>query len=178
MKNLKEIQKIEGRVYFINRPNVDTDQIIPAKYLTGVSISGLGPHLFEDLDLPGFNHRDPEFIAASVLVAQENFGCGSSREHAVWALEANGFKVVIAPSFARIFRQNMFNRGLLAIGISSDEIDDIFSDRWQHCVIDFGVMSLTFQTREKIKTYDFQLGDFEKTLVIRGGLVGFVVDRY
>src|SRR5580658_8821731 len=97
----------------IDRANIDTDQIIPARYLTGISKSGLGQHLF--LGMPG----GPEMLAAhpeaKVIVARENFGCGSSREHAVWALQDRGFKAVIAPSFGRIFHENAYANGVIPI---------------------------------------------------------------
>lgn len=173
--------RIQGKVYFFDRANIDTDQIIPAKYLTGVSISGLGSHLFEDLDLPGFDREESLFKEATILVAGDNFGCGSSREHAVWALEDNGFRVVIAPSFARIFRQNMFNRGLLAIELPTDQTAEIFASRWENCRIDLESMTLTFwsgKEQSSGKTYSFRLGDFDKTLFLEGGLVGFAVRNY
>lgn len=175
--------EIQGKVYFIDRANIDTDQIIPAKYLTGVSIDGLGPHLLEDLDVPGFDPQDPRFKEATILVTRENFGCGSSREHAVWALEANSFQVVIASSFARIFRQNMFNRGLLAIELLEHQIDWLFAAQMENCSIDLDKMKLRFwfsdgKGAEKKEIRDFQLTDFDKTLVLQGGLVGFAVENY
>jgi len=172
--------RIKGKVYFLNRPNIDTDQIISAKYLDVVSISGLGEHLFEDLDLPGFNPEDPVFKEASVLVTRDNFGCGSSREHAVWALEDNGFQVVIAPSFARIFRQNMFNRALLAIELPEHTIQSIFEGKWQRCEVDLTKMEVRFAQPDAPfgPAYDFQLTDFDKNLVLQDGLVGFVARSY
>lgn len=169
--------KIQGKVYFLDRANVDTDQIIPAKHLTGISISGLGPHLFEDLDMPGFNRSDPNFQEAIILVAQENFGCGSSREHAVWALEANGFNAVIAPSFARIFRQNMFNRGLLAIEISQSQIDQMFNTSSQivNCEIDLNEKQIKCNNG---LIFCFSLDGFAERLVREDGLVGFVAKNY
>lgn len=171
----------KGRVYFLDRPNIDTDQIISAKYLDVVSISGLGKHLFEDLDLPGFNPEDPAFKEATILVTRDNFGYGSSREHAVWALEDNGFQVVIAPSFARIFRQNMFNRALLAIELPSDCIDKIFNSSWEWCEVNLGTMQVEFwsgRDRNINAVYPFHLTDFDKNLVLQGGLVGFVSRNY
>ncbi|MBU0547028.1 MAG: 3-isopropylmalate dehydratase small subunit [Patescibacteria group bacterium] len=171
----------KGQVYLLDRLNIDTDQIISAKYLTGITMNGLGLNLFEDLDLPGFDRKEPAFKEATILVARENFGCGSSREHAVWALEDSGFQAVIASSFARIFRQNMFNRGLLAIELSAEQIDEIFVNKWKNCLIDLKTMTLTFwsdENRSEKKTCSFQLADFDKQLVLEGGLVGFVVKHY
>lgn len=118
-----------GYAYFIDRSDINTDEIIPAKYLTEISKRALQPHLLEDLILDGkeFDTTAPAFQQAEVLVTRSNFGCGSSREHAVWALEVNGINVVIGESFARIFRQNMFNCGILAIELSAADIDRLFS---------------------------------------------------
>lgn len=173
-------EEIKGRVYFLDRENVDTDQIIPARHLDVVTIKGLGEHLFEDLDLPGFSPEDPAFKEASILVSRDNFGCGSSREHAVWALEDNGFQVVIAPSFARIFRQNMFNRALLAIELPGSIIQSAFEEQWQRCVVDLEKMEIAFVSAgaPSDSVHSFQLTDFDKNLVLQGGLVGFVVRNY
>ena len=108
-----------GQVLFFDRSDVNTDEIIPAKYLTEISKEALKPHLLEDLTLDGFDPAGEALRRAEVIVTRKNFGCGSSREHAPWALEANGINVVVAESFARIFRQNMFNCGLLAISLSA-----------------------------------------------------------
>lgn len=169
--------KITGQVFCLDVPNVNTDQIIPAIHLTCVSIKGLGQFLLEGL--PGFNREDPLFKAATILVARENFGCGSSREHAVWALEDHGFKAVIAPSFARIFRQNMFNRGLPAIQLPPDKIDALFTNASSALTINLETMQLSFTVWGlSEQSYPFELSEFDKTLVLEGGLVGFAVSRY
>jgi len=163
----------QGKVFYLDQPNVDTDQIIPAVYLDCVSIKGLGVHLFEGV--PDFDRNDPTFVGATILVAGENFGYGSSREHAVWALEDHGFKAVIAPSFARIFRQNAFNRGLLLIELPPESVSDLFKLRSSPCVIDIEKQRII--TLSSI-VFPFKLGEFEKTLVLQGGLVGFAASRY
>ncbi len=169
--------KISGNVFLLNRANVDTDQIIPAKYLTGVSIEGLGKHLFEGI--PDFDRSDIGFQNAIILVTRENFGCGSSREHAVWALEDHGFEAIIAPSFARIFRQNMFNRGLLAIELSSDKIEALFNAGNFLNEIDLDAMQLHYTVWGLgVHSMPFELSAFDKTLILQGGLVGFVAKRY
>lgn len=175
--------QIMGGVFCLNRPNVDTDQIIPAIHLTGVSIKGLGKHLFEGV--PDFDHEDPVFQKATILVAGENFGCGSSREHAVWALEDYGFKVVIAPSFARIFRQNAFNRGLLLVEQSLVVIEMMFAKHWEYCRVEIEEGRLHLWSGDPIENkapisfgLSFQLSGFEKALVAEGGLVGFAANRY
>mgnify|MGYP000662250849 CR=1 FL=1 len=120
MKNFSE------NVLFLDRSDINTDEIIPAKYLTEITKEALGPHLLEDLCLEGFipgrSTRDKQ-----IVVSRANFGCGSSREHAPWAFEVNGIHVVIAESFARIFRQNMFNGGMLAVELPADTIADLFT---------------------------------------------------
>ena len=135
---------LNGIVVPLDRANVDTDAVIPKQYLKSVKRSGFGPTLFDDwryLDAgePGMDHSqrkpNPEFIlnqarfsGAQILLARENFGCGSSREHAVWALTDYGFRAVIAPSFADIFFNNSFKNGLLPIVLASTQIDDLFSE--------------------------------------------------
>lgn len=125
-----------GIVVPLDAANVDTDAIIPKQFLQKVTRSGFGQHLFHDwrfLDEQG-QQPDPDFIlnqpafnGASILLARENFGCGSSREHAPWALTDYGFHVVIAPSFADIFYGNALNNQLLPVRLSDDEIDQLFS---------------------------------------------------
>ncbi len=114
-----------GNVLFLDRSDINTDEIIPAKYLTEISKQALKPYLLEDLKLDGFDARR-DVPGKKVIITRENFGCGSSREHAPWALEVNDIYVVIAPNFARIFRQNMYNCGLLALDMPKKDIDDMF----------------------------------------------------
>ena len=113
----------------LDRVNVDTDAIIPARYLKTLKRTGLGVGLFfawrydaEGAPLPGFPLNRPEFRGGAVLVAGENFGCGSSREHAVWALMDSGFRAVIAPSFSDIFHSNCLKNGLLPVTLPADEV--------------------------------------------------------
>jgi 3-isopropylmalate/(R)-2-methylmalate dehydratase small subunit len=124
-----------GRIAPLNQANVDTDQIIPKQFLTAVTRSGYGKHLFHDwryLDQheqvlnPDFALNKAEHQGASILLTRENFGCGSSREHAPWALDDYGFKVVIATSFADIFYGNCINNQLLPVQLTSKEIDQLF----------------------------------------------------
>ena len=131
-----------GIVAPLDRPNVDTDAIIPKQFLKSIKRSGFGPNVFDDWryldeggpDIENAGRRiNPDFVLnqspfdkATILLARENFGCGSSREHAVWALDDFGFRVVIAPSFADIFYNNSFKNGLLPIVIASDVVGDLF----------------------------------------------------
>ncbi len=115
-----------GPVLFLDRSDINTDEIIPAKYLTEVKKDALKPYLLEDLNLEGFSPEGAWRGNAKVVVSRANFGCGSSREHAPWALEVNDITAVIAENYARIFRQNMFNGGMLAIELSKNTIEEIF----------------------------------------------------
>jgi len=141
---MEKFTRLDGLVAPLDRPNVDTDAIIPKQYLKSVRRSGFGPNLFDDwryLDPgePGQDHSkrrlNPDFVlnqpryqGARILLARENFGCGSSREHAVWALEDAGFRVVIAPSFADIFFNNCFKNGVLPIVLDSGALDALFAE--------------------------------------------------
>ena len=127
----------------LDRANVDTDQIIPKQFLKSIRRSGFGPNLFDEwryLDVgqpgqdcstrpldPGFVLNQPRYAGASVLLARANFGCGSSREHAPWALAEYGIRAIIAPSFADIFYNNSFKNGLLPIVLQDDEVDALFA---------------------------------------------------
>jgi 3-isopropylmalate/(R)-2-methylmalate dehydratase small subunit len=128
---MRAFRNLTGLVAPLNRSNVDTDQIIPKQFLKRLTRSGLGEGLFYDwrtkVDNPDFVLNQPRFKGASILVAGANFGSGSSREHAVWALDDFGFKAVIAPSFADIFYNNCLKNGLLPIVLRTDEVDRIFA---------------------------------------------------
>jgi 3-isopropylmalate/(R)-2-methylmalate dehydratase small subunit len=123
-----------GRVAAMDRANVDTDQIIPKQFLKRIERTGFGEFLFWDWAKhddgshnPEFELNQPEAQGASVLLARRNFGCGSSREHAPWALEDYGFRVLVAPSFADIFYNNCFKNGMLPIQLSEQHLDELFS---------------------------------------------------
>lgn len=122
----------QGLVYPLNRSNIDTDQIIPKQFLKRIERSGFGQFLFyhwrfddDGNPRPDFSLNDPKYKGASVLVAGENFGCGSSREHAPWAVQDFGFKIVIAPSYADIFKNNCVKNGILAIQVSEEQVQTI-----------------------------------------------------
>ena len=130
---MKPFTKHTGRVVVMDRANVDTDQIIPKQFLKRIERTGFGEFLFWDwarnLDgsiNPDFELNRPEARGASVLVTRRNFGCGSSREHAPWALEDWGFRVLIAPSFADIFYNNCFKNGMLPIVLAEERVDELF----------------------------------------------------
>ena len=127
---MKALRTVTGRVAVIDRPDVDTDQIVPKQFLKRIERTGYGEFLFYDWRLdesgaerPGFELNRPEFRDAKILLAGRNFGCGSSREHAAWALQDYGIDAVIAPSFGDIFRTNAGKNGLLAITLPEDEVE-------------------------------------------------------
>ena len=121
---MKPLPSVTGSVAVLDRPDVDTDQIIPKQFLKRIERAGYGEFLFFDwMKDPGFElHRYP---GASILLAGRNFGCGSSREHAAWALEDHGFRAVLAPSFGDIFRQNAINSGLAPIVLAPGELAQV-----------------------------------------------------
>ena len=173
------MKKFSGKVLFLDRSDINTDEIIPAKYLTEITKEALKPYLLEDLSLPGF-HRD-DINDKAVIVTRANFGCGSSREHAPWALEVNGINVVIAESFARIFRQNMYNCGMFAIELPKDKIDYLFknyADKDTSITIDLDNDKIIVTSSDKSEAIDFKIGDFDKTLVKEGGWVGYADKNY
>jgi 3-isopropylmalate/(R)-2-methylmalate dehydratase small subunit len=127
---VKPLREVTGRVAVLDRPDVDTDQIIPKQFLKRIERTGYGQFLFYDWRLdedgaerPGFELNRNEFRGASILLAGRNFGCGSSREHAAWALQDYGFDAILAPSFGDIFRTNAGKIGMLAISLPAEEIE-------------------------------------------------------
>ncbi|MEN8907443.1 MAG: 3-isopropylmalate dehydratase small subunit [Clostridiales bacterium] len=174
MKNFK------GNVLFLNRSDINTDEIIPAKYLTEITKEALKPYLLEDLKIEGFNPTK-DIENKSIIVTRENFGCGSSREHAPWALEMNNINVVIAENFARIFRQNMFNCGMIAIDIPKDKIEYLFnkySNKKISMSIDIEKEVISIDDSGEVDTIDFKIGEFDKTLVKSGGWVEYADKNY
>lgn len=170
-----------GPVLFLDRSDINTDEIIPAKYLTEVKKEALKPYLLEDLNLEGFNSTGKWRGHSRVVVSRANFGCGSSREHAPWAFEVNDITTVIAENYARIFRQNMFNGGMLAIELSKETIEDIFNlskNGEVSCDIDVSKKKLTFTWNGGKKEYAFTLAEFDDALVKSGGWVEFADSRY
>ena len=120
---MKPFRRITARAAVLDRADVDTDQIIPKQFLKRIERTGYGEFLFFDwMKEPGFELRRPEYAGATILLAGRNFGCGSSREHAAWALQDYGFDVVIAPSFGDIFRTNALKIGLVPIALHADDV--------------------------------------------------------
>ena len=144
-----------GKVLFLDRSDINTDEIIPAKYLTEITKEALKPYLLEDLVLAGFDPKN-DIKDKSVVLTRANFGCGSSREHAPWALEVNNINVVIAENFARIFRQNMYNCGMAAIELPKDKIDyifDTYKGKEVYATVDFDLASYSFESNDKKRAF-------------------------
>ena len=170
-----------GPVLFLDRSDINTDEIIPAKYLNEITKEDLKPFILEDLKLPGFDPNGPKTRAARVIVSRANFGCGSSREHAPWVFEVNNITAVIAESFARIFRQNMFNCGMAAIELPKADIDLILShagDEDASMSIDIEAGTLTMSGNGKQQTFSFEISPFDKALVMAGGWVDYADQKY
>jgi len=170
-----------GPVLFLDRSDINTDEIIPAKYLTEITKQDLQPYILEDLKIPGFDPKEIQSKAIRVIVSRENFGCGSSREHAPWVFEVNNITAVIAESFARIFRQNMFNCGMAAIELPKADLDLIFShanDPDTTMSIDIAAQTLTMSGGGKSRTFSFDISPFDKALVMAGGWVDYADTKY
>ena len=174
------MKTFSGKVLFLDRSDINTDEIIPAKYLTEITKEALKPYLLEDLSLPTFNNKE-DISNKAVIVTRANFGCGSSREHAPWALEVNGINVVIAENFARIFRQNMYNCGMFAIELPQEKIDYLFDNyagKDTSITIDVDSDKIIVTSSDKSEEIDFKVGGFDKTLVKEGGWVGYADKNY
>lgn len=174
------MKSFSGKVLCLDRSDINTDEIIPARYLTEIEKRTMGPHLMEDLKLDGF---DPgkDLKGIGIIAARDNFGCGSSREHAPWALEANGINAVIATGFARIFRQNMFNCGMLAITVEKTELDRIF-EAWgkggARMDIDVEKDEIKVLSDGGEFTIGFRISEFDKRLIRAGGWVDYADQHY
>jgi 3-isopropylmalate/(R)-2-methylmalate dehydratase small subunit len=174
------MKTFNGKVLFLDRSDINTDEIIPAKYLTESTKIALKPNLLEDLVLDGFDARK-DIKGKSVVITRDNFGCGSSREHAPWAFEVNGINMVIATGFARIFRQNMFNCGMMAVELDADVVDGLFADfsgkeTTLETDIDKGIFTISAGgISRQIK---FSISEYDLSLVKAGGWVEFADQNY
>ncbi len=170
-----------GPVLFLDRDDINTDEIIPARYLTEITKNDLKPYILEDLKLPGFDPKGSEIQQARVIVTRGNFGCGSSREHAPWVFEVNGITAVIAESFARIFRQNMFNCGMAAIELPKESIDAIFrfAESGDALIgIDIEAGELVVKACGTEEKFRFSMLPFDRALVLAGGWVDYADRNY
>ncbi|MGB2929343.1 MAG: 3-isopropylmalate dehydratase small subunit [Desulfobacterales bacterium] len=174
------MKNFSGKVLFLDRNDINTDEIIPAKYLSEISKQALEPYLLEDIKLDGFMPRI-DIQEKSVIITRTNFGCGSSREHAAWALEVNNINLVIAESFARIFRQNMFNCGMMAVELPAETMDRIFRDfadkeTYLETNLEKNIFFITAEEHQL--EVSFSISDFDRALVMTGGWVEYADSKY
>ncbi len=171
-----------GPTIFLDRADINTDEIIPAKYLTEVTKEALKPYCLEDLKLEGFDPKGEKLARSRVVVTRENFGCGSSREHAPWVFEVNGIHTVIAESYARIFRQNMFNCGMLAVELPKEQVDKLFALEQGSGEVDIAInlaeQKIVARGKDREESCSFEISQFDKALVEAGGWVEYADARY
>src|ERR1043165_3643971 len=165
------VVKVGGRMAPLDRADVDTDQIIPKQFLKRIERAGYGPFLFYDWrQQPDFFLNQVQFDGAAVLVAGANFGCGSSREHAPWALRDAGFRAVIAPSFGDIFFNNSLKNGFLPVALSESEVDQLFYDAASFpgfkLIVDLAKQSVS--TADGSKSFRFDIDPFRKHCLLNG----------
>ena len=157
---MKVVRKVSGRVAVLDRPDVDTDQIVPKQFLKRIERTGFGEFLFYDwAQDPGFELNQPEAQGAKILLTGRNFGCGSSREHAPWALQDWGFEAVVAPSFGDIFRTNCIKIGLLPVVLPQDQVKGLMQARGE----------LTIDLEEQtVGPFSFEFDTFERHCLLEG----------
>ena len=182
---MEKFATVEGLVAPLDRPNVDTDAIIPKQFLNSIKRSGFGPNLFDEWRYleqgepgmenakrslnPDFILNEPRYQGASILLGRDNFGCGSSREHAVWALLDYGFRVVIAPSFADIFFNNCFKNGVLPVVLPAQTVEQLFQEvaatPGYRLSVDLPAQQICTPSQDVIS---FEVDEFRKDCLIRG----------
>ncbi|MDX1633134.1 MAG: 3-isopropylmalate dehydratase small subunit [Marinobacter sp.] len=182
---MRALQTHTGVVAPLDRSNVDTDMIIPKQFLKSIKRTGFGPNLFDELryldegkpdqdcsqrpENPDFVLNQARYRNASVLLARRNFGCGSSREHAPWALEDFGFRVIVAPSFADIFYNNCFKNGLLPVVLPEDVVDRLFQEcegeEGYKLAVDLEAKTVTTPSGE---SFSFEVDDFRRHCLLNG----------
>ena len=183
---MEKFTLLNGVVAPLDRVNVDTDQIIPKQFLKSIKRSGFGPNLFDawryvDIGEPGMDHskrplkpdfvlNQPRYRDAAILLVRENFGCGSSREHAPWALLDHGFRAVIGPSYGDIFYNNSFKNGLLPIVLAPSEVDRLFHDVAAfpsfRLVVDLAAQTVSYP--DGTRAFRFEVDPFRKHLLLNG----------
>ncbi|MGC3873564.1 3-isopropylmalate dehydratase small subunit [Halomonas sp. GXIMD04776] len=182
---MQALKQHQGLVAPLDRANVDTDLIIPKQFLKSIKRTGFGPNLFDELRYldegypgqdassrpvnPDFVLNQPRYQGASILLTRRNFGCGSSREHAPWALEDFGFRVVIAPSFADIFYNNAFKNGILLVPLNEETVERLFqeveADEGYRLEVDLEAQTVTTPSGEVLR---FEVDEFRKHCLLNG----------
>ena len=167
---MKPFQKIKSIATPLDKINVDTDQIIPKQFLKLVQRTGFGQYLFYDWRFEKESKPNKDFVlndtryqGSKILLTRDNFGCGSSREHAVWALQDYGFEVILAPSFADIFYSNCFKNGILPVRLGNQRIEDLFKTRSE---IEVNLQDQTIKTKDK--TFHFDIESHRKKTLLEG----------
>lgn len=175
---MEAFRKLEALAATLDRADVDTDQIIPKQFLKKIERTGFGQHLFHDWRFlddagtkpnPDFALNQERFSGAQILLARDNFGCGSSREHAPWALLDYGFRSIIAPSFADIFYNNCFKNGMLPVVLPTEQVDELFEvvagNPGQRLVVDLEAKQVRVPGGA---TYSFEVNDFRRECLLNG----------
>ena len=166
---MQAVKHVTGRMAPLDLADVDTDQIIPKQFLKRIERTGYGPFLFYDWRARGdFVLDRPEYAGASVLVAGANFGCGSSREHAPWALRDFGFRAIIAPSFADIFRANCYKTGLLAVTLTDGQVRHLIDLVSEDATAKVTVDLQSQQVRGEGFSYRFEIDPFARECLLQG----------
>ncbi|MDC3006526.1 3-isopropylmalate dehydratase small subunit [SAR86 cluster bacterium] len=182
---MKNSNLYSGEFACLEKANIDTDQIIPKQFLKSITKKGLGPYLFDawryndegylgkkpaDREInPDFVLNKSDYEGINVLIADENFGCGSSREHAVWALKDFGINVVIASSFGDIFFNNCFKNGVLAVKVSQESLNEIFKEQKENFQKQIEIDLINQKIKiPNIKTINFDIDDFRKNCLLEG----------
>lgn len=161
---------VSGTILAVDRANIDTDQIIPARYLTGITKTGLGQFLFTGL--PGGQELLQSKPGARILAVRENFGCGSSREHAAWALVDHGFSAVVAPSFARIFHENAYNNAVVPVILTPEEVEEVMQAASASIDVEHETITLADG-----KQMHFKLDPLRKQFILGGGFMRYLASK-
>ena len=166
---MEAVTRVVGRAIPLDRANVDTDQIIPARHLKRIERTGYGPFAFEAWRRdPNFVLNNPAYDGAAIMLAKQNFGSGSSREHAVWAIEGLGVRAVIAPSFADIFRNNCFQGGVLTVELSEEDVDELMQRATEDPTTEIEIDLETQTVRASEWERKFEIDPFRKYRLQRG----------
>jgi 3-isopropylmalate/(R)-2-methylmalate dehydratase small subunit len=168
---MRPVKTVGGKMLPLDRANVDTDQIIPARHLKKIERTGYGPFAFEAWRKdPNFVLNDPRFEGAQILVTRANFGSGSSREHAVWAIDGLGIRAIVATSFADIFKNNCFQSGILTVELSDQDIDYLIAraEELPQAELEIDLPSQTVRTVDGSWERRFEIDPFKKYRLLRG----------